>query len=95
MSRIGRLPVTIPDGVEVSLDHNHLSVTGARGTLERVLPAPMRIEMTDGVIVVARPTDSAPHRSLPEPGRRPSNHVIAFPCPLPRPTFYATKPSRR
>jgi large subunit ribosomal protein L6 len=64
MSRIGRLPVPIPSGVEVSLDRNHLSVTGARGTLERVLPAAMHIEMTDGVIVVARPTDSAPHRSL-------------------------------
>ncbi len=64
MSRIGRLPVAVPAGVEVSLQANHLSVTGARGTLERVLPTAMRIEVNDGVITVERPTDAAPHRAL-------------------------------
>ncbi|HYL70118.1 MAG TPA: 50S ribosomal protein L6 [Candidatus Dormibacteraeota bacterium] len=64
MSRIGRLPVTIPSGVEVSLDRNHLSVTGAQGTLERVLPAAMTVAVENGVITVARPSDAAPHRAL-------------------------------
>ena len=64
MSRIGRLPITVPSGVDVTLDANHLTVRGARGTLERALPPVMQISVDDGVITVARPTDSAPHRSL-------------------------------
>lgn len=48
----------------MTLDANHLSVRGSRGTLERVLPPAMRIELNDGVITVARPTDSGPHRAL-------------------------------
>ncbi|MBV9101715.1 MAG: 50S ribosomal protein L6 [Candidatus Dormibacteraeota bacterium] len=64
MSRIGRLPVTVPSGVEVSLDRNHLTVTGMHGTLERVLPAVMQIAVEDGVITVARPSDASPHRAL-------------------------------
>ena len=54
----------MPDGVTVALDANRLSVQGARGTLERVLPPVMQVEVKDGVITVARPTDSAPHRAL-------------------------------
>src|SRR5215469_5703421 len=64
MSRIGRLPVTVPSGVDVSLTGNHLSVKGARGTLERSLPSQMRINVQDGVITVERPSDTTLHRSL-------------------------------
>lgn len=64
MSRIGRLPIAVPSGVEVALTGNHLSVTGTRGTLERSLPSQMRINVQDGVIVVERPSDTTLHRSL-------------------------------
>jgi len=64
MSRIGRLPISVPDGVTVALDGDHLSVTGSRGTLERSLPREMRITVDSGVITVARPSDASPHRAL-------------------------------
>ena len=64
MSRIGRLPITVPSGVEVALTGNHMSVTGTRGTLERSLPSQMRINLQDGVITVERPSDTTLHRSL-------------------------------
>ena len=64
MSRIGRLPVTVPSGVDVALTGNHLSVKGSRGALERSLPSQMRISVSDGVITVERPSDTTLHRSL-------------------------------
>src|SRR5207244_10330779 len=64
MSRIGRMPIPIPGGVEVTVNGNHVSVTGERGTLERVLPAAMHISVNDGTVLVERPTDSRMHRSL-------------------------------
>jgi large subunit ribosomal protein L6 len=64
MSRIGKLPITVPSEVEVALAGNHLSVTGARGRLERNLPLAMRVNIADGTITVERPTDSRIHRSL-------------------------------
>ena len=64
MSRIGKLPITVPSGVDVALTGNYLSVKGARGTLERSLPTQMRINVADGVITVERPSDTTLHRSL-------------------------------
>lgn len=64
MSRIGKLPITVPTGVDVALTGSHLSVKGARGTLERSLPTQMRINVADGVITVERPSDTTLHRSL-------------------------------
>jgi len=54
----------VPSGVDVSLTGSHLSVKGARGTLERSLPTQMRINVADGVITVERPSDTTLHRSL-------------------------------
>jgi large subunit ribosomal protein L6 len=64
MSRIGKLPITVPGGVEVTLAGSHITVTGSRGTLERSLPPSMIIEVSDGVISVRRPTETTTHRSL-------------------------------
>jgi large subunit ribosomal protein L6 len=64
MSRIGKLPVPIPPGVEVSLEGNRITVRGPRGTLERALPAAMQVSVTDSTITVTRPTDSTTHRAL-------------------------------
>ena len=64
MSRIGRSPVRIPSGVEVTLDGAHMQVKGGKATLERTLPREMKITVDGDVITVERPTDSGPHRSL-------------------------------
>ena len=58
MSRIGKLPVAVPAGVEVKIgEDNLLTVKGPKGTLERKLSADMHIAMEDGQIVVTRPND--------------------------------------
>jgi large subunit ribosomal protein L6 len=64
MSRIGRLPITLPDGVEVTLDGRRLRVSGPLGALERELHPEMRVEREDGVLRVVRPTDEPRHRAL-------------------------------
>ncbi len=65
MSRIGRLPVVIPAGVTVTVaEGNKVTVKGAKGTLERVLPAEMEIKVEDGHVVVSRPNDLKKMKSL-------------------------------
>lgn len=58
MSRIGRLPVEIPAGVEVKLtENNHITVKGPKGSLERTLVSEMKVEVEDAQVVVTRPND--------------------------------------
>jgi large subunit ribosomal protein L6 len=64
MSRIGRKPITIPAGVDVTIDGSHVAVKGPRGSLERDLHPDMRVVMEDGEIRVERPSDERLHRSL-------------------------------
>jgi large subunit ribosomal protein L6 len=64
MSRIGRQPIDIPDGVQVTVNGSHVAVKGPLGTLERDLHPEMRIVVDDGVIRVERPSDERMHRSL-------------------------------
>ena len=65
MSRIGRLPVAVPAGVEVKVaENNVVTVKGPKGTLERVLPAEMTIKVEDGHVVVTRPNDLKKMKSL-------------------------------
>lgn len=65
MSRIGRLPVPVPAGVDVNIaEGNKVTVKGPKGTLERVLPAEMEIKLEDGHVVVARPNDLKKMKSL-------------------------------
>ena len=65
MSRIGREPITVPAGVEVSVsEHNHITVKGPKGTLERDLVPQMKIDVDAGVIHVSRPDDTKENRSL-------------------------------
>jgi large subunit ribosomal protein L6 len=64
MSRIGKLPISVPSGVDVALTGNHITVKGSLGTLERSLPPAMIVEVSDGVIRVRRPTDTTTHRAL-------------------------------
>jgi large subunit ribosomal protein L6 len=64
MSRIGRAPIPVPDGVEVIYDAALVTVKGPKGELQQRVPREMLVDNTDGVITVSRPTNSAPHRSL-------------------------------
>ena len=64
MSRIGKLPITIPSGVDVTLTGSHLTVKGGRGTLERSLPPAMIIRVEEQTILVERPSDTTTHRAL-------------------------------
>lgn len=64
MSRIGKLPITIPDKVEINLKNNHLTCKGPNGELSRVLNSNMKIKIDDAQIVIERPSDSKEHRSL-------------------------------
>ena len=65
MSRIGRLPVAIPEGVTVTVaEGNKVTVKGPKGTLERVLPSEMDIKMEGSEIVVSRPNDLKKMKSL-------------------------------
>ncbi|MBB3049145.1 large subunit ribosomal protein L6 [Prauserella isguenensis] len=65
MSRIGKLPITVPSGVEVNIDGQHVSVKGPKGTLEHTVPEPIVVERdSDGAIVVNRPDEERENRSL-------------------------------
>src|SRR6476646_12089473 len=64
MSRIGRLPVAVPAGVEFSMSGNEATAKGGKGTLVRSLPHAMKITVADGSVLVERPTNASPHRSL-------------------------------
>ena len=64
MSRIGRLPVTVPSGVEVSIDGRRLTVKGPKGELTRELHPDMLLAREDDRVVVTRPTEQKHHKQL-------------------------------
>ncbi len=65
MSRIGRMPIAVPDGVTVKIaENNQVTVTGPKGTLERVMPQEMTIRQEGSEIVVERPNDLKKMRAL-------------------------------
>ncbi len=64
MSRIGRAPITVPDGVTVDITGQHVTVTGPRGELRHTVVQPIAVTQDDGVLTVTRPTDRGPHRAL-------------------------------
>ena len=65
MSRIGKLPITVPAGVEVTVDaENVITVKGPKGTLTRKLAEDMNIAVEAGVVTVTRPSDLKRHRAL-------------------------------
>jgi large subunit ribosomal protein L6 len=65
MSRIGRLPITVPSGVDVTIDGQAVTVKGPKGTLSHVIAEPITIERADdGTLSVARPDDERASRAL-------------------------------
>ena len=61
MSRIGKLPITVPSGVDIAIDDNEVNPTvtvkGPKGTLSHTVVAPITVERSDGVLEVKRPDD--------------------------------------
>mgnify|MGYP000907845228 FL=1 len=64
MSRIGKQPVQVPSGVEVTIDGRQVTVKGPKGTLEHTVAEPIAVSFDDGLISVTRPDDERKSRSL-------------------------------
>jgi large subunit ribosomal protein L6 len=68
MSRIGRRPIAIPEGVQIDLDGPRITVRGPKGELQRTLPREIGVRIDDGQdgkqVLVERPTEAKPHREL-------------------------------
>ena len=64
MSRIGNAPISIPDGVTVTIEPARVAVVGPLGSLQQQVPQRMKIEQGDGVVTVTRPTERGEDRSL-------------------------------
>ena len=64
MSRIGRLPITVPSGVDVTIVGRQVTVTGPKGTLSRELPPIMGVAREGDTVVVTRPGEDKLHKSL-------------------------------
>jgi len=64
MSRIGRLPITVPSGVDVTIEGRKVTVKGPKGSLSRELHPDMSISREDDTLVVTRPTEQKTHKQL-------------------------------
>ena len=64
MSRIGKRPIEIPDGVEVEVGDGEVTVKGPKGELHQAVSPEMRIERSDATLTVERPSDRGEHRAL-------------------------------
>jgi len=64
MSRIGRLPISVPAGVDVTIDGRHITVSGPKGSLARDLHPEMTVSRDGDVIVVTRPSEAKTHKQL-------------------------------
>ena len=64
MSRIGKLPISIPAGVTVSIKDNIVTVKGPKGELSQNINPDINVEVKDAEISLTRPTDNGPHRSM-------------------------------
>jgi large subunit ribosomal protein L6 len=64
MSRIGRLPITIPAGVDVTVDGSSVLVKGPKGELALTVASPIEVKIEDGQLLVTRPDDERESRSL-------------------------------
>ena len=64
MSRIGRMPITLPEGVEVEIESDRVLVTGPEGCLSREFHPEMEIVLEEGQLIVRRPTEQQRHKAL-------------------------------
>jgi len=64
MSRIGRKPISVPSGVDITLNDSVITVKGPKGSLSRQLHKDMKVTVQDNVVTIERPSDNKQHRSL-------------------------------
>ncbi|NLW13171.1 MAG: 50S ribosomal protein L6 [Trueperella sp.] len=64
MSRIGKLPIVLPSGVEVKINGNDVTVKGPKGELKQSVPAPLTVELDGEEVIVKRPNEERESRSL-------------------------------
>ena len=65
MSRIGKLPISVPAGVTVTIDdHNLVVVKGPKGTLQQQVNPDIKLSLENGVLTLTRPSDAKPHKSM-------------------------------
>ena len=64
MSRIGKAPIAIPSGVDITITGQHVTVKGPKGTLSRVIPGEIIVRQEDATLFVERPNDERQNRSL-------------------------------
>ena len=64
MSRIGNAPITVPAGVEISIDKNVVKAKGPKGTLEQKIDSDLSLAFEDGQITVSRPTEQKRHKAM-------------------------------
>lgn len=76
MSRIGKKPIAIPNGVEVKYDNGVITVKGPKGTLTRELHKDMIVKQEDHQLVIERPSDNKLHRSLHGTTRSVVNNMV-------------------
>ncbi|MFW5713392.1 MAG: 50S ribosomal protein L6 [Brevefilum sp.] len=76
MSRVGRLPIEVPSGVDVTIDGTYVKVKGPKGEMEFTFTPEMTIKKEDGNIVVERPSDEPRHRALHGTTRSVINNMV-------------------
>ena len=76
MSRVGRLPVTVPSGVSVDIQGLSVKIKGPKGTLERTFAPGVDIAMEDGAVVITRASDAPTHRALHGTARALINNMV-------------------
>lgn len=64
MSRIGRKPISVPEGVNIDIDGQQITVKGPKGTLSRTFHSEMNVNVSENELVIERPSDAKKHRSL-------------------------------
>ncbi len=64
MSRIGNKPISVPAGVEISVDGSNVTVKGPKGSLNQYVNPDIKVKMEDGQVVVERPTEQKRHKAL-------------------------------
>ena len=64
MSRIGNKPITVPNGVDIKIENNHITVKGPKGTLERTIEPEISVKLEDNVLTVSRDSDESRSKSL-------------------------------
>jgi large subunit ribosomal protein L6 len=77
MSRIGRKPIAVPSGVDVTLDNTVITVKGPKGSLTRELHKDMKVTVENNEITVVRPSDNKLHRSLHGTTRSVVNNMVS------------------